>query len=73
MAYDYIKPGQKLQFDCLGCGKELEIDVDTAKTQEKMTIVCEKCGKENKLNTKKIMEDLDKRLREMAKAQHLKI
>ena len=69
MAYDMIKPGQKLYFDCPGCGHQLEIDVDSAKTQDTMIITCDKCGKNNKMNTKKIMEDLVKRIQTLAKAQ----
>lgn len=63
MAYEYIPKGQKLHPRCKTCGKEIVVDVDSAKSRDTMIIVCDNCKNENKLDTRKLLEDLDKQIR----------
>lgn len=65
MAYEFIKPGQKLYADCPECGEELEISLDIAKKQDKMTLVCSKCGKQTVINSRKILQDLEAQVKAM--------
>ena len=64
MAYEYISKGQKLHPKCKNCNKEIVLDVDKAKNNDDITIVCNNCKTENTFNAKKLLGDLDKQIRE---------